>query len=591
MNKIWEFLPKPTKMPLMTSTFHNVLTSSGFSEEERLVREALQNSTDAHAQSAKAPVSVTFENRSLEGDPKLALVHALSLYPDIYERRELLGLPSGNALETITDSAVPLRALSISDYHTTGLTGVWNGTGKDDHFGRLVVNLGLDDKPDPHRPTGGSFGFGKTVYAKSSGVGIVIFYSVFSPSDATEGAHARFMSTGLFKPHHYRGTEFTGFAFQGVSARESHEALPFTDDAAHQMAAACGLTVRAPDQPGTTILIIDCDLDVVGMRQAAEKYWWPRLTRSDLDVKFIDDGSESYPRPRGNPVLQPFLRALRNLDSNHEEKPQSKLYRAQRVRQSSGEMKRRGDLSCVLLETESELRNRVALVRQPGMVVSYLGCGSDSFEDCIGVFRAHPDVETMLTYSEPQIHNIWDPNSDRLKGLFGQDGPATVASIRRFLESRFRDFQRLQEPPIPRDGVDARQLSKLLGRFLKIPGVTPPKPVSDVRPIAINVREHRVHGDGVVYDVADFAVSVRAEIASNDIDCVVIVTHEILGDASERVIERSPVTLLEGQTILTQGNPARQRITVHPDQPTRIRARAVSDPLYVTRLRISVEES
>ena len=573
----------------MTSTFHNVLTSSGFSEEERLVREALQNSTDAHSADASAPVSVIFENPVLAGASKSALVNALSLHSDIHERRRLLGLHSPNAIETIGDPSIPLRTLTISDYHTTGLTGVWNGTDKDDHFGRLVVNLGLDDKPDSDRPSGGSFGFGKTVYAKSSRVGIVAFYSVFPPSPATDNVHARFMATGLFRPHQYDGELFTGFAFHGHPAPDSGEALPFTNDAAHQLASDCGLAIRSPDRIGTTVLIVDCNLDIFHMRRAAEKYWWPRLIRSELDVAFVADGETTYPRPRGNRLLKPFLHAIRNLDCNYEERPKSLLYPSRRVRQSSNEMKRLGHLSCVLLEGESELRNHVALIRQPGMVVEYIRCGSDSFEECIAVFRAHTDVEAMLTYSEPQIHNTWDPNSDRLKNKFGDDGPHTISSVLSFIRRKFTDFQRSQEPPIPRDGVDARHLSRLLGRFLQLPGAAPPRPVSDPRPVSLSIQERRVQGEDKTYDIADFSISLRPEVAIGEVDCVVVVTHEVLGDASERIVDRSMVELFNGTASVAHGNPARHHITVCEDGPTRLQARAVSSPLYVARLRIAIE--
>jgi hypothetical protein len=73
-------------------------------------------------------------------------------------------------------------------------------------------------------------------------------------------------------------------------------------------------------------------------------------------------------------------------------------------------MKRPGTLSSVALDADSELRNSVALIRQPGMVVAYRSAGSDSYPDCAGVFVSHSDIEKVLTYSEPQMHNEWDPN-------------------------------------------------------------------------------------------------------------------------------------------------------------------------------------
>jgi hypothetical protein len=201
----WEFHRRQQKMSLTTSIFNNVLQSSGFTPEERLVREALQNSVDAHSKAAELPVSVRIERRTLVGDAKLSLMTALRLDDAPAERAALFELPAGNALTTSKDPDVPLSVLTISDYNTKGLGGRWDGTGEDDHFGRLVINLGIDDKADAADVSGGSFGFGKTVYGKASRVGVVVFYSVFRPTDATENTHARFMATGLFKAHTYEG--------------------------------------------------------------------------------------------------------------------------------------------------------------------------------------------------------------------------------------------------------------------------------------------------------------------------------------------------------------------------------------------------
>jgi hypothetical protein len=233
----WEFHQRQRKMPLTTRIFSNVLQASGFSFEELLVREALQNSVDAHHRDADYPVSVRIERRLLTGEDKRSLVEALDLTGEPMERRSLFDLPSENALETIEDPDDPLPVLVVSDYHTCGLTGVWDGTGPGDHFGRLVVHLGVDDKAEGSEISGGSFGFGKTVYGNASRVGIVAFYSVFHPTATTEGAHARFMATGLFEPHEFENRPYDGFAFLGEpDPTNPEEAVPVTDEAAHALA-------------------------------------------------------------------------------------------------------------------------------------------------------------------------------------------------------------------------------------------------------------------------------------------------------------------------------------------------------------------
>jgi hypothetical protein len=109
----WEFHRRQQKMSLTTSIFNNVLQSSGFTPEERLVREALQNSVDAHSKAAELPVSVRIERRTLVGDAKLSLMTALRLDDAPAERAALFELPAGNALTTSKDPDVPLSVLTI----------------------------------------------------------------------------------------------------------------------------------------------------------------------------------------------------------------------------------------------------------------------------------------------------------------------------------------------------------------------------------------------------------------------------------------------------------------------------------------------
>ena len=111
MPRIWEFTEQASKMPLTASIFLNVLQSSGFSSEERLVREALQNSVDAHRPGSVSPVSVRIESKLLVGPSKKSLVKAIGLRGEPFKRRKQFGLPDGNALHSIRDADEPLPTL------------------------------------------------------------------------------------------------------------------------------------------------------------------------------------------------------------------------------------------------------------------------------------------------------------------------------------------------------------------------------------------------------------------------------------------------------------------------------------------------
>jgi hypothetical protein len=572
--------------------FRNVLQSAGFTEEERLVRESLQNSVDAIGSEAAGPVRVRIEKRVLTGKAKSDLVAALGLDGEPLSRHALFNLPKGNAFEKLTQSRSPFSVVQVSDFNTKGLSGLWNGTSVNDHFGRLVVHFGNDDKADAANSSGGSFGFGKTVYAKASKIGIVVYYSTFKPSPETDGASVRLMGTGLFDKHTKGRTEYTGFAFFGERDPRAHdEALPFVDDAAHAIAAQCGLHVRKPDEYGTTILILDCDLDVEAMRSATEKFWWPRITRDELDVTFVHNGDEQSPRPKKNPLLIPFIECLNNLRAGIEQKPKSLLKTFNRMR-IADDLHELGKLACLHLGEDHDLAHMVALIRKPGMVVNYRAVGSDAFEPCVGVFHADDEIDKVLTYSEPPSHDRWDNNADRLRNQFGTDGADAVSAIEKRIETTFKDFQRQQEPPPPPGGLLPKELSSLLGKFFGGKGTAPPRPEDgSKRPVAISLKESRISEDKVTFDKAAIEVTLPPDSNLESVRCRVSAHHEVLGDASHRLIGRSVVRLRNTKhRVLAKGRPASHVVVIKRGQTVRLSAFAKTDPSYFTRMRVTVEE-
>jgi hypothetical protein len=73
---------------------------------------------------------------------------------------------------------------------------------------------------------------------------------------------------------------------------------------------------------------------------------------------------------------------------------------------------------------------------------------------------------------------------------------------------------------------------------------------------------------------------------------VVSAYHEILGDASERVVERSVCTLEdEDGKVIAQGNPATSKLALRADGPLRLRASARSDEMFLTRIKVTVEKT
>ena len=218
----WEYLTAPKKMENTSDVMLKVFAHRGFSDEELLAREGLQNCQDAISDAAKdqsKPVLVTLERKTLKGPEKLKLFRAIALDEQehmaaLLFNEKLSGPKNKKAtFQKYLSSDAPLSIVTVADGNTVGLGGAleFDGTSNDYfcHFKRLVLSLGQSEKPEG----GGSFGFGKTVFAKLSAINLVLFYSRFEPNEQTGGASARFMGVWLLRKDLSKG--FSGFAFFG----------------------------------------------------------------------------------------------------------------------------------------------------------------------------------------------------------------------------------------------------------------------------------------------------------------------------------------------------------------------------------------
>jgi hypothetical protein len=287
----------------------------------------------------------------------------------------------------------------------------------------------------------------------------------------------------------------------------------------------------------------------------------------------------------------PFIESLNNLRAGTEQKPKSMLKIFNRVR-IANEPREIGKLACLHLGEDHELAHMVALIRKPGLVVNYRPVGSDAFEPCVGVFQADDEIDKVLTYSEPPSHDRWDNNADRLRNNFGADGADAVSAIEKRIESTFKDFQREQEPPPPPGGVLPKELSSLLGKFFGGRGTAPPRPEDGAkRPVAISLKESRVKEDEATFDKAAIEVTLPSDSELASVRCRVSAHHEVLGDASHRLIGRSLVRLRNTKNrVLAKGRPASHVVVIKRGETVRLSAFAKTQASYFTRMRVTVEE-
>lgn len=394
---------------------------------------------------------------------------------------------------------------------------VQSGRSDADRFRKLILLIGLEDSADD-AARGGSFGFGKTAYIGASTVRTVAYYSVFEPSEDTEGVSARLFVASYFDTHEFQGESFTGRAWYGVPDDQG-SVWPLVDDDAHELAELLGFDGRSAEETGASLMIIDSHLDLSKIRQGIEDYWWPRLLDTNLSV-VLQDGSDEMaaPNPKSRADLAPFIRGY-VLASNTEEHPTdgSEIVRSlspiddkQLGRWAAVELPKPDPAlqeALDLSEDEhdpSRIRpDTVALMRSPRMIVEYLEVGGIPEVSVAGVFLADPDIEAALRMSEPAPHDAWIPTNLRLAEVPG--GAELVKRTLTRLITGVRGFKKSLVPPPPVIGGDLTAVEKILGQMLGSPNPHRPSgPRREHDPLEfdfVQAREPTANGDVITGQV------------------------------------------------------------------------------------------
>jgi hypothetical protein len=162
----------------------------------------------------------------------------------------------------------------------------------------------------------------------------------------------------------------------------------------------------------------------------------------------------------------------------------------------------------------------------------------------------------------------------------------------RRIESWFRDFQRKQEPPLPPGGLRPKELMLLLGRFLDVSGGNPNAvQTAPARPLSIGLSEDRVLREGEVWDEARIDLELKPDFDGDELECSVTAVHEVLGDSSLRIVERSEAVIEdELGAVLAKGIFPSINTTLKKGEPRVFVARARADEISTARLRVAVEE-
>lgn len=515
---------------MQTSMFLNTFNPRNFSSPEVVARESIQNSMDAGLHS-EGLTEIEFHHVSLSSDKKQEF---LKLFEFDEAIRPILSAIEDSEVdkslfqyfESFLDTDDQLDALIIRDFKTSGLSGKIGRTDRTDYFFRLVCSLGLDDKSNLDASYGGSFGIGKTVYSINSGINTVIYHSTFAPSQDTDNVKRRLMVQGIYPKHKIDDEVYTGFYYYGdlsdEEASTSDLIPPLSDNNAEEKWSklirlfGSERLKREDNEHGTDIVIL-CprnDTDSADpnsltnqLKKAIEDYYFPALLSEEVSIKLFDkDGNKHHPDPQNRDDLDQFISLYQNAQAYQEPDISEKDLWVKKLRQfpdGQGNMLKLGKYAYQVAEVdeaESDKNNHVAIVRKSNtkMIINYLKCGSERFENAVGVFVAHEDANDALILSEDNAHSEWNHNNDKLKRR-GDDfyGRKLVQTVNERIQNNFNNFKRSLKPVVETDVTSNSALSKLLSDFLGGAGGNPPLPPGEENPCSVSLIEQSIKTDGL----------------------------------------------------------------------------------------------
>lgn len=598
----------------------NAVEAGGWSgSEELLVRESIQNSVDAGVE-GKGAVKVTFRIQHYTEAAKTTLLDKLALKPFIarYEQGALK-LPESSVVAQHANPSKSLNLLYIEDRNTTGLGGGLSDRLKGNFF-RLLFLIGDGSKADANDGSGGSFGFGKGVYAYNSNIRTIFVFSVFEETPDTKGEWARLLGCSYLPSHDYEGTTWTGRAWFGVpgdGSDGSQSPYPLSNEEACRMAESLGFSKREVGDYGTSILIVGSDssegtVSLEKIKSAAETWWWPRITDGNLQLELIE---QDVRHPGVDPVsrldLEPYIK-IRNCLM---ERDRSDLVTIPAFNGTRGHQL--GSLALMAIPPDhasfdsltqaqtagddrqgrTPAHRTVAYIRQPGMVVTYQSWSLNSPVSAIGVFQADKDIDRHLKLSEPVEHDRWDPQSRRLSAV--DNGAEIVATVQRKCKSNLRVYLKALQPPPPppKGGLD--WLGKLIGQILTPrESGPPPGPDGDRGEVSIQTVSEPATvetGDGLVKLVAAYSIGLKPDAHSEATGVSFAPKLYFLegDDGSKGELLSIHVTDSAGKTV--SGDKSELQVQLHRDARALVTVESVSYPadcavtLHIEAIAIAAE--
>ncbi|MGW6152532.1 hypothetical protein ACWFRM_05290 [Streptomyces sp. NPDC055144] len=384
-----------------------------------LVRESAQNSWDARIVPPAGPVEYGIDMWTVgpahAGAWRELLLDGAPSRAETFPLRETLGRG-------------PVRVLAVSDRGTRGLGGPTradDAVGPDRDFVSFIRNIG---EPRDTALGGGTYGFGKGIFYLLSRAGTVL---VHSRSRTTSGGYeTRLIGCTLWSSYvaaeRHGDRRYTGRHWWGDTSGEVVE--PLVDRDAESIAQRLGLRRFDSEETGTTVVVIDPNLDDLTPAAAADYlaetitwHLWPKMISTGgnppaMRFSVTCDGLEhNVPDPRETRPLNMFVAAYETMaGSNGSDlqclKPKRHLGRLGLVKRIMPPLE--PSRAARMLDIEN-LIHHVCLMRPAELVVTYRpGPKPPSVnQGYAGVFRADESMDEIYAKAEPPTHDAWNPQS------------------------------------------------------------------------------------------------------------------------------------------------------------------------------------
>lgn len=401
--------------------FRRLLGAPALDPLQTVIREAVQNIADA-AKPGTGPEIMIRLRRLTPAQREILASEAI---------RDLPNEPRSRKNLDAMRSRQELVVMEICDFRTVGLGGPTRsdripvGTKRTD-FIDFLRNIGTARDIELG---GGTYGFGKVALYRASRCSTIIVDTL--PHGAgPEGRRliASHVGPSFDVPDNGMRRRFTGRHWWGIPDAEDGIVDPMTGDAAQHLASALGFPERGNNRSGTSIMILDFemeddDLSVIGNKVVEALLWnfWPRMMQdSPPDRRFecqveVDGSPLPIPSPEDFAPLDLFSKAMRaarrgtgndvrRISSQRPEKVLGNLAIERGLRTP-----RRPLVADVSLFPPAT--RHIALMRPVELVVKYLEGTAlpDERLEWAGVFIAssEDEVETAFADSEPPAHDDW----------------------------------------------------------------------------------------------------------------------------------------------------------------------------------------